>query len=88
MRIPCPFCGDRDVSEFAYFGDAAVVRPFPDAPNTAERVFETLYLRDNPRGPHTELWYHASGCRGWLSVDRDTATHEVASAALTRAPSL
>lgn len=87
MRIPCPFCGDRDVSEFAYLGDAGVVRPFPDAADAGERVFETVYLRDNPRGRHAELWYHASGCRGWLRVDRDTATHEVASAVLTRAPS-
>ena len=30
MRIPCPYCGDRDFSEFAYLGDATLraSRPF------------------------------------------------------------
>jgi sarcosine oxidase subunit delta len=84
MRIPCPFCGARDISEFAYLGDATVVRPSPDAPNALSQFLEAVYLRDNPRGPHSELWYHASGCRAWLRVERDTATHVVASAALAR----
>jgi sarcosine oxidase subunit delta len=88
MRIPCPFCGERDLSEFAYLGDATVARPDPSAPDAPERFFEAVYLRDNPRGAHAELWYHASGCRGWLKVERDTATHQVASAVLARAPSL
>jgi len=32
IRIPCPFCGERDHSEFAYGGDATVVYPELDAP--------------------------------------------------------
>ena len=27
MMIPCPYCGDRDVSEFRYGGDASKQRP-------------------------------------------------------------
>jgi heterotetrameric sarcosine oxidase delta subunit len=77
MRIQCPFCGERDVGEFAYLGDANFVRPDPDAPAAEARFFEELYLRDNPAGPHEELWYHASGCRSWLRVRRDTRTHEI-----------
>jgi sarcosine oxidase subunit delta len=34
-------------------------------------------LRDNPRGPLCELWYHAAGCHSWLVVTRDTFTHEI-----------
>jgi len=36
-----------------------------------------VYYRDNPRGKHSELWQHISGCRQWFRVSRDTATHEI-----------
>ena len=36
-----------------------------------------VYLRDNPAGRHREFWYHAFGCRAWLSVTRDTRTHAI-----------
>ena len=36
-----------------------------------------VYLRDNPRGRYEEFWHHTSGCRRWLVVTRDTATHEI-----------
>lgn len=84
MRIPCPFCGPRDVSEFAYLGDASVARPDPAAPDAQARFVEAVYLRDNPAGPHDELWYHAAGCRSWLRVTRDTRTHEMLGAVLAR----
>ena len=77
MHIQCPFCGDRDLSEFAYHGDANCTRPDPDAPDAAARFFDAFYLRDNPAGMHLELWYHASGCRSWLKVRRNTRTHEI-----------
>lgn len=72
MRIHCPFCGERDLSEFSYLGDATFQRP--DSP---EKFYEAVYLRDNPAGRHSELWYHAFGCRGWLRVTRDTRTHAI-----------
>jgi sarcosine oxidase subunit delta len=82
MRIPCPFCGVRDASEFSYLGDATLKRPDPSAPN-AERAFhDYVYLRDNPAGPHREFWHHVSGCRSWLIVTRDTRTHEILGAEL------
>ena len=77
MRIPCPYCGERDVSEFSYRGDAAFRRPDPDAADAPARFFEAVYLRDNPAGRHEELWYHAFGCHSWLRVIRDTRTHEI-----------
>ena len=36
-----------------------------------------IYLRDNPKGPHVELWHHHAGCRAWVKVARDTLTHEI-----------
>ena len=84
MRIPCPHCGERDVQEFAYLGDAGPRRP--DGLSTAiEAMHAYVYLRDNPAGPHRELWQHAAGCRAWLVVTRDTRIHAITGAVPARA---
>ena len=75
LLISCPHCGARDQTEFAYGGDASVVRPAADAP--LEAWFAYVYLRDNPAGPHVEYWQHVAGCRRWLRIRRDTVTHEI-----------
>ncbi|HKP77620.1 MAG TPA: sarcosine oxidase subunit delta [Phenylobacterium sp.] len=72
MRIPCPYCGERDALEFVYRGDASPVRPEGE-----EGFHDYLYLRRNPAGPIHEHWYHAQGCRTWIVVNRHTVTHEV-----------
>ena len=77
MRIPCPFCGERDAGEFAYLGDASCPRPPSETSDASSRFFEAVYLRDNPAGNLEELWYHAFGCRSWIRVTRDTRTHEI-----------
>ena len=77
IRIPCPFCGTRDHSEFSYEGDATVEYPALDA--SEDEWFEAVYLRDNPRGAHKEYWRHAYGCGAFLEVERDTVTHEIGS---------
>jgi heterotetrameric sarcosine oxidase delta subunit len=77
MLIPCPYCGPRNVTEFTYGGDADVKRPAdPRAVWEAEWV-AYIYFRDNPCGPHNELWQHSAGCRRWIRVERDTLTHKV-----------
>lgn len=81
LRIPCPVCGPRDHAEFDYEGDATVPYPALDAPR--EAWFEAVFLRENPRGPHRELWRHAQGCGCWIEVERDTLTHEIAAARLS-----
>lgn len=81
MRICCPFCGERDLTEFTYLGDAKVQRPTTDADDAFHAA---VYLRDNPAGRHEELWYHGYGCRSWLRVTRDTRTHEIFSAELCK----
>ena len=80
IRIPCPFCGTRDHTEFSYEGDATVEYPALDA--SEDDWFEAVYLRDNPRGPHTEYWRHAYGCGAFLEVERDTVTHEIGAVTL------
>ena len=84
MRIECPFCGERDLSEFAYLGDAGRPPPVPAGDESQARLVDAVYLRENPAGAHRELWYHAFGCRSWLEVSRDTRTHEVLGARLAR----
>lgn len=79
MRIPCPYCGERDAQEFAYRGDASLVRP-----ESEDGFFEYTYLRSNPAGPMREHWYHAQGCRNWIVVTRDTTSHAIAGAVLAR----
>lgn len=82
MRMPCPYCGARDSSEFTYLGDTSFARPDPQSPDAQARFVNAVYLRENPADLHDELWYHASGCRGWLRVTRDTRTHEIHRAVL------
>jgi len=73
--ISCPHCGLRPKEEFTIKG-AALDRPTADA--ARETWMDYVYLRDNPRGRHDEFWHHTSGCRRWLVITRDTATHEIA----------
>jgi sarcosine oxidase subunit delta len=79
MRIPCPFCGSRDIGEFVYRGDATLARPEQE-----DGMFDYAYLRSNPMGLHHEHWYHAQGCRNWLVVTRDTLTHVIPAARIAR----
>jgi heterotetrameric sarcosine oxidase delta subunit len=85
MLIPCPHCGPRDVTEFTYGGDANAREPTGNAAYVQEAWTAYVYLRDNPRGPHDELWQHTAGCRRWIRVTRNTLTHEVLASAPAKA---
>lgn len=84
MRIKCPFCGERGLDEFAYYGDATVTRPDLAAPDAMEKFTAYVYERANPAGLHRELWYHAAGCHAWLVVTRDTTSHKIATVETAR----
>jgi methylglutamate dehydrogenase subunit B len=85
MRIPCPFCGERESGEFVYLGDAKPQRPAvhsvdgADAADATETFYEYVYMRDNVAGNMREYWYHGLGCRTWLVVERNTLSHEIIS---------
>jgi sarcosine oxidase subunit delta len=81
LLIPCPWCGARNQIEFTYGGDAAVRRPAPDA--SPETWFASVYVRENPCGPHEELWLHSAGCQCWFKLRRDTLTHEILGSSYT-----
>jgi sarcosine oxidase subunit delta len=76
LRITCPWCGERDYTEFRYGGDAAKKRP---AHGTADMQawHDHVFVFDNPKGWHREFWQHVLGCRQWLVLERNTATNEV-----------
>ena len=74
MRIDCPHCGAGKSTIVRML--AGVQRPDPQAPDAMGRFTAYVYFRDNPAGPHRELWYHGA-CQAWLVVTRDTRNHEI-----------
>lgn len=72
VKIPCPHCGARDHSEFT-FGDE--LRPIEAA--DPDEDFARVYLRTNTPVVQRERWFHAGGCRRWLTLRRDVATNGV-----------
>ncbi len=86
LLIDCPHCGPRAQTEFSYGGAANVARPpAPEETDDAAWI-EYLYLRDNAKGQHDELWQHIFGCRRWLQLRRDVISHEIISCSELRRP--
>lgn len=77
MRITCPWCGPRPLSEYTYGGDASKTRPENPDKAGLDTWMDYVYLRKNPAGRHKEFWHHTSGCRSWLVATRDTVSHEI-----------
>ena len=77
LRIPCPYCGERDENEFVFGGQAHIVRPEPTQQAGDREWADYLFFRDNPKGLHCERWQHHYGCRQWFNVVRHTVSHEI-----------
>jgi heterotetrameric sarcosine oxidase delta subunit len=77
LLIACPYCGERDETEFHYGGQAHVAYPADPEALTDTEWAEYLFVRANPKGPFAERWSHAAGCRRWFNVLRHTVTHEI-----------
>jgi sarcosine oxidase subunit delta len=69
-ELDCPRCGRRPLDEFAFGGERRTVPSPIDDP--ARRDFDEVWIFDNPAGETVERWFHAAGCRRWLTVRRDT----------------
>ena len=70
-RLACPFCGPRELEEFAFH------KTLPEA---GASEYEAVYERANRMDDSLEHWQHVHGCRAWLRVRRDPSTgavHEV-----------
>jgi len=79
ILIPCPWCGSRNSQEFRYVGES---KARPDPGSASEEEWRTyLYTKANVAGWTTETWFHRSGCRRYLSVERHTVSNEIRSSA-------
>ena len=72
LQIRCPWCGERDLVEFSYGGQAQVAYPAEPAAASDEEWSQYLFVRDNPKGAFNERWVHTHGCRRWFEFERDT----------------
>jgi methylglutamate dehydrogenase subunit B len=72
LMVPCPRCGLRSHTEFTFGGERREI-----GATDTERDFEAVYLGENLAGPQQERWFHAMGCKRWLTLMRDTRTNEV-----------
>ncbi|MDC0948071.1 sarcosine oxidase subunit delta [Gammaproteobacteria bacterium] len=77
LLIKCPWCGERDESEFSYGGEAHILRPADSDSLSDEEWGDYLFFRKNPKGLHQEQWNHSSGCRRWFNVERDTVNYRI-----------
>jgi heterotetrameric sarcosine oxidase delta subunit len=74
LLVPCPTCGERPSTEFTFGGELRLL----DAADPEADVAR-VYLRANVAGIQEERWFHALGCRRWLTLRRDTRTDGIES---------
>lgn len=73
-RLRCPNCGVRAIEEFVY---GEIPTPSAGADLDAEALdLDRGFMHWNVEGEVVERWFHADGCRRWLTVARDTRTNE------------
>ncbi len=75
--IRCPNCGERDITEFAYGGEAHIARPASSEALSEADWAGYVFLRTNPKGIFAERWNHQAGCRRWFNMLRNTATDDI-----------
>jgi sarcosine oxidase subunit delta len=76
IRIPCPNCGPRNVSEFRYGGEYNPRPADPTAVPESEWV-RYHYFKNNTMGEQVEWWLHQSGCELWFLVERERRTNDI-----------
>ena len=75
--IACPYCGERDESEFSCAGEAHIERPLDPDALSDEEWGDYLFHRKNIKGWHREQWQHTAGCRRFFNMIRHTVTYEI-----------
>ena len=77
LKINCPFCGPRNEIEFVHGGPLKARRPDDPGALREREWIEYLTVPENPLGPVQERWWHVRGCGRWLTITRDTRSHEI-----------
>ena len=75
--IECPWCGERDETEFNCVGEAHIARPLETEKMNDQDWADYLFMRSNPKGLHREQWLHAAGCRRYFNAERDTVSYQI-----------
>jgi sarcosine oxidase subunit delta len=82
LLLTCPNCGERNVSEFRFAGEAKHRPPNPEDPGpegTPDAAWAAyLHMKENKLGVQTEWWGHSAGCGTWFLAERHTKTQEIA----------
>jgi sarcosine oxidase subunit delta len=74
LLLPCPHCGQRPLEEFLH---GEILRVPEAVTGIFARDLDRAFMHDNREGPVEERWFHAAGCRRWLTLRRDTARDSV-----------
>ncbi len=69
----CPFCGERDETEFHFVSEAGKVRPEPACQVSADTWAAYLHVKQNVKGAGREVWRHLS-CGELFVMQRDTTS--------------
>ena len=77
ILIKCPYCGERDQSEFSNGGEAHVIRPKNPESLSDKDWGEYVFYRNNPKGIFYERWVHSHGCKKWFNAVRNTSTDQI-----------
>ena len=75
--INCPYCGEREQSEFKAGGEAHIERPKQPTELSDDQWAEYLFMRKNIKGIQFERWVHVHGCRKWFNMVRDTTNDQI-----------
>lgn len=68
LRITCPHCGTRSISEWVY----GEILDVPD--DVADVSLDRSFNHTNHAGVVEEAWFHLYGCRRWIRIRRNTLT--------------
>jgi sarcosine oxidase, subunit delta len=77
LLIPCPWCGEREETEFRCGGEAHIARPRQPQALADGEWADYLFMRSNPKGMHFERWRHIHGCGRWFNLARDTVSDRI-----------
>jgi methylglutamate dehydrogenase subunit B len=76
LKIPCTFCGERDISEFSYGGRVTTL-PKLDGDKGLQDWHEAVHMRPQTGEVVVENWFHEYGCENWISIQRNVKSHVI-----------
>jgi sarcosine oxidase subunit delta len=77
LLVPCPWCGEREETEFRCGGEAHIARPANPAAASDAEWAGYLFERTSPKGLQRERWCHVHGCQRWFNAARDTVSDRI-----------